>query len=101
MKRVFSLSIPILFFSFKPLSPVIVLRYLQKKLAELEEKIERLQLLPFEKEKAVLKDGYSTSITSINYFYLGRPGIDTAIGALRGVIGFKILQRSRKLIRMN
>lgn len=95
MKRAFFLSIPILFFFQTALAGDSV-TVSAKKLAELEEKIEKLQLLPFEKETSVLKDGYSTSITSINYFISAGLALITAIGALLGYIGFKNISEIKK-----
>jgi len=67
-----------------------------KKLAELEEKIERLQLLPFEKETAVLKDGYSTSITTSIILISAGLALITAIGALLGISGSKNIAEIKK-----
>ena len=51
-------------------------------LDDLNTKIEKLQTLPFERETAALKDGYTASITSINYFISVGLALITALGAL-------------------
>jgi len=67
-----------------------------KKLDEMNEKIDKLQMMSYEKEAAVLKDGYATGITSINYFITVGLALITAIGALLGYIGFKNIAELKK-----
>jgi Skp family chaperone for outer membrane proteins len=68
----------------------------KKQLDDLSARIEKLQTLPFERETAALKDGYSSSITSINYFISVGLALITAIGTLLGYIGFKNIAEIKK-----
>jgi hypothetical protein len=68
----------------------------KKQLDDLNAKIEKLQTLPYERETAALKDGYNSSITSINYFISVGLALITAIGALLGYIGFKNIAEIKK-----
>jgi len=68
----------------------------KKQLDDLSAKIEKLQTLPYERETAALKDGYASSITSINYFISVGLALITALGALLGYIGFKNIAEIKK-----
>ncbi|HEY4337049.1 MAG TPA: hypothetical protein VGM89_14160, partial [Puia sp.] len=68
----------------------------KKQLDDLSARIEKLQTLPYERETAALKDGYASSITSINYFISVGLALITSIGALLGYIGFKNIAEIKK-----
>jgi len=95
MKKTLFLIVPI-FFIWKSAAANDSITVSKKQLDDLNAKIERLQTLPYERETAALKDGYSSSITSINYFISVGLALITAIGALLGYIGFKNIAEIRK-----